>query len=170
MKREPRQKKRSKRRARKPVPTQRGLVRFFLRGVVTLAPVVLTLVIFGLLYQMVDRYVTGPINTAIYWSLEGTGLGWKALDRLRIEPYDKKYLDPNLLPIEKSEELPGAGISASSSVTDAARAEVQEALLKLHEDDALYEVLVELNVTRFEVADGDTFSGRGELLKSFYGY
>ena len=42
-----------------------GLWRFFLRGVVTLAPVVLTLVVFGLLYQMVDRYITGPITSAI---------------------------------------------------------------------------------------------------------
>ncbi len=82
------------------MPPQRGLIRFFLRGVVTLAPVVLTLVIFGLLYQMVDRYVTGPINRTIYWSLEGTGLGWKALDRLHIDPYDKKYLDPGLLPLD----------------------------------------------------------------------
>ena len=79
---------------------QSGLARFFLRGVVTLAPVVLTIVVFGLLFQVVNRYVTGPINSVIYWSLENTALGWKGLDRLRIDPFDKAYLDPNLLPLD----------------------------------------------------------------------
>ena len=38
------------------------VARFFLRGVITLLPIVLTLVVFGLLYQMVTTYVTTPIN------------------------------------------------------------------------------------------------------------
>lgn len=78
----------------------KGLGGFFLRGLITLLPVILTVVVFGLLFQMVDRYVTGPINTTIYWSLEGNALGWKALDNFGIDPLDKKYLDPELLPLD----------------------------------------------------------------------
>lgn len=78
----------------------KGLSGFFIRGVVTLLPVVLTVVIFGLLFQMVDRYVTGPINSTIYWSLERNSLGWKALEGLGIDPLSSQYLDPSLLPLE----------------------------------------------------------------------
>lgn len=77
-----------------------GLASFFFRGVVTLLPVVLTLVVFGLLFQMVNRYVTGPINAVIYWSLERNAVGWKALDALGIDPLSSDYLDPELLPLE----------------------------------------------------------------------
>lgn len=86
-----------------PPPTetkpQTGIVRFFLRGVITLLPVLLTLIVFGLAFQMVNTYVTGPINSVIYWSLEGNALGWKALRKFGIDPYDKDYLDPSLLPL-----------------------------------------------------------------------
>lgn len=79
---------------------KKGLARFFFRGLVTLLPVLLTVVVFGLVLQMVDRYVTGPINSMIYWSLERNALGWEALDRFRIYPFDKKYLDPTQLPLD----------------------------------------------------------------------
>jgi uncharacterized membrane protein len=77
-----------------------GLTAFFFRGLVTLLPVVLTLVVFGLLFQMVDRYVTGPINSTIYWSLERNALGWQALEQLGLDPLDEKYLSPELLPLD----------------------------------------------------------------------
>lgn len=98
----PKKKKRSKKSRLKPKPARKrsGLGRFFLRGLITVAPVLLTVVVFGLLYQMVNRYFTGPINSAIYWSLEGNSFGWQALSRLGIEPYDKAYLDPTLLPLD----------------------------------------------------------------------
>ncbi|HED64213.1 MAG TPA: DUF502 domain-containing protein [Planctomycetes bacterium] len=81
---------RSRPAAKQRVP--RTLGGFFLRGLVTLLPVVLTIVVFGLLFQMVNRYVTGPINDAIYWSLERNALGWKALDELNIDPLSLDYL------------------------------------------------------------------------------
>jgi len=77
-----------------------GLAAFFFRGVVTLLPVVLTVVIFGLLFQMVNRYVTGPINAAIYWSLERNAVGWGALQGLGIDPLASDYLAPELLPVD----------------------------------------------------------------------
>ena len=76
------------------------LAAFFFRGVVTLLPVVLTLVIFGLLFQMVNRYVTGPINATIYWSLERNALGWRALEVLGIDPLAPEYLATELLPLD----------------------------------------------------------------------
>jgi uncharacterized membrane protein len=79
---------------------QDGLSAFFFRGLVTLLPVVLTLVVFGLLFQMVNRYVTGPINSTIYWTLERNALGWQALELLGLDPLDEKYLSPELLPLD----------------------------------------------------------------------
>jgi uncharacterized membrane protein len=84
-----------------PKPTKPdGFTAFFFRGIVTLLPVGLTLVIFGLLFQMVNRYVTGPINAVIYWSLERNALGWKALDILGLDPLSSDYLATELLPLD----------------------------------------------------------------------
>lgn len=77
-----------------------GLARFFVRGLITLGPAILTIVVFGLLLQVVDRYITGPINRVIYWSLEENTLGWIGLRRLGVDPFDKAYLDPGLLPLD----------------------------------------------------------------------
>ncbi|MDX1569357.1 MAG: PhnD/SsuA/transferrin family substrate-binding protein [Xanthomonadales bacterium] len=77
---------------------------------------------------------------------------------------------PNLLPIRESRQLPGEAISASAAVDDAAREEITAALLKLHEDESLYEVLVELNISQFEPATEAEYAGHADLLKSFYGY
>ena len=81
-------------------PSRPRVARFFLRGLITLLPMVLTLVVFGLLYQMVTTYVTTPINRGIYWTLERNGLGWKALDTLGIDPFDPVYLDTAVLPVD----------------------------------------------------------------------
>jgi uncharacterized membrane protein len=80
--------------------SQGSLTSFFFRGVVTLLPVVLTLVVFGLLFQMVNRYVTGPINSVIYWSLERNAVGWQALHLLGIDPLASDYLATELLPVD----------------------------------------------------------------------
>ncbi|MEW6074162.1 MAG: DUF502 domain-containing protein [Planctomycetota bacterium] len=87
------------------------MTRFFLRGLVTLAPVVLTIVVFGLLYQMVDRYVTSPINAVIYWVLEKNTVGWKALSVLQIDPLAAEYLDPGKLPIDLQAQSGAEGLS-----------------------------------------------------------
>ncbi|MFT5290671.1 MAG: putative membrane protein [Planctomycetota bacterium] len=102
------------RRRKKKKQPKRGLVGFFLRGLITLAPVLLTLVVFGLAYQMVDRYITGPINSSIYWSLEGNSLGWRALERFDIDPLDTRYFDTSNLPVHLQEEALSANQSYSS--------------------------------------------------------
>lgn len=74
--------------------------RFFLRGLVTLLPVVLTVFIFVTVYNFVDKYVTGPINGVIYWSLESNGAGWGALALLDVDPYSVEFLDPDSLTLD----------------------------------------------------------------------
>ena len=76
----------------------KGIGGFFLRGMVTVLPAILTMVVFGLLFQMITTYVTRPINRGIYWSLEGNAGGWAALEWLGLDPLDSIYLDKNALP------------------------------------------------------------------------
>ena len=59
---------------------------FFLRGLVALLPAMLTTFAFVFIIQFTTRYVTGPINSAIYWSLEGNAAGWTILGALDVDP------------------------------------------------------------------------------------
>ncbi len=77
---------------------------------------------------------------------------------------------PNLAPISRTEEFPGPAVSASPNVSETARQDIADALLKMHEDESVYEALVELNISRFEAASATDFEGYGELLSVFYGY
>ena len=78
---------------------------FFLRGLVTLLPAVLTIVLFGLVLQVADQYVNRPINQAIYWTLESNGLGWKVLARLGIDPTAVQYIDVEELQPDLQDKL-----------------------------------------------------------------
>lgn len=78
----------------------RGLAGFFFRGLVTVLPVALTVVVFGLVLQGLNQYVVGPINRAIYWSLEHNAVGWKGLEWIGINPLDRRYLDESSLPVD----------------------------------------------------------------------
>lgn len=80
-------------------------------------PAALTLFIIVSVVQFADNYVTGPINSTIYWSLEGNALGWKTLRKLDIEPYSDEFLSPASLPAElqRLHESAGASIQAFRS-------------------------------------------------------
>jgi len=71
---------------------------FFLRGIVAILPAVLTLFILITVVRFAQDYITRPINTVIYWSLERNGLGWGVLYQLDIDPLADAFLDPNALP------------------------------------------------------------------------
>jgi hypothetical protein len=77
---------------------------------------------------------------------------------------------PNLIPIITTREFPGAAISASADVPAEVKAAVREALLKLHEDPALFEVLNELGTPQFVEATVADYKGSEQMLKNFYGY
>lgn len=77
---------------------------------------------------------------------------------------------PNLMPVVKTREFPGAAVSASQDVPAEAKAAVRDALLKLHEDPNLYEVLNELGTPQFVETSVDEYRGSEAMLKNFYGY
>ncbi len=91
---------------------------FFFRGLVTALPAVLTVFILFSVVQFAQTYVTGPINSAIYWLLEGNALGWKVLRRVQIEPYSLEYLDVEALPPELQKQLEASELSAPAFQAD----------------------------------------------------
>lgn len=77
---------------------------------------------------------------------------------------------PNLIPVVTTREFPGPCVSAAKDVPAELKAKVKAALLKLHEDQALYEVLNELGTPQFVEATAAEYQGSDSMLKNFYGY
>jgi len=77
---------------------------------------------------------------------------------------------PNLIPIKTSREFPGIALSASATLDAQVKQDIRDALLKLHEDATMYEVLNELGITRFEATSAAEYRGADQMLKDFYGY
>lgn len=77
---------------------------------------------------------------------------------------------PNLVSIAATRDFPGSAVSASQAVDADARAQITQALLSLHEDEALFGVLAELTIERFETASAEEYTGFDEMLQKFYGY
>jgi uncharacterized membrane protein len=69
---------------------------FFVRGLLTLLPVVFTVFILVVAFRFVDQYVTGPVNAVIYWALERNGAGWQGLELLGIDPYHEDFYADDL--------------------------------------------------------------------------
>ncbi|MDP6538039.1 MAG: DUF502 domain-containing protein [Planctomycetota bacterium] len=103
---------RKQRRKRSPARRAKRKKSFFLRGVVTVLPAVLTLFILVTVVQFAKSYVTTPINTVIYWCLEGNGLGWQVLRSVGIDPLSEEFLNPDALPVELRSELDRAGLDS----------------------------------------------------------
>jgi uncharacterized membrane protein len=85
---------------------------FFLRGLITLLPAVFTIFILVMVVQFVDRWVASPINNVIYSTLDGNGLGWKALSAMDVDPYALDYLDSTALPSELVALRESAGLNS----------------------------------------------------------
>jgi uncharacterized membrane protein len=99
-----------------------------MRGLAVLLPTVLTLFVFVTIFQFVDKYLTGPINGAIYGGLEGNGVGWTVLDSMDIDPYAREFLDEDRVPDQlrdRLEELGGFGGNAFAKALTAWRNENQ---------------------------------------------
>ena len=77
---------------------------------------------------------------------------------------------PNLIPVITTREFPGPAVSASTGVPADVQTAVKDALLKLHEDQSLYEVLNELGMQQFVEATAAEYKGSEQMLKNFYGY
>lgn len=87
---------------------------FFLRGVITILPAVLTLFILVTVVQFAQDYVTTPINSTIYWSLERNALGWQVLESLEIDPLSEEFLDAEALPQNAQDALRREGVASEA--------------------------------------------------------
>ena len=103
-------KKKLRRKKRKGLPKKS----FFLRGIITILPAVLTLFLLVTVVQFAQTYVTQPINSTIYWSLERNALGWKVLKSLDIDPTSQRFLDPDGLPPDAQEALRREGVQSEA--------------------------------------------------------
>lgn len=79
-------------------------------------------------------------------------------------------LYPNLAAVNESLEFPGRALTASPAVPAATRKAVTDAMLKLHQNQALYEVLVELGATQFVPAVAADYAGNESMLRGVFGY
>jgi hypothetical protein len=77
---------------------------------------------------------------------------------------------PNLVSVATSRDFVGRGFSASPKVPADVRKKVSDALLKLHRDSALYDVINEIGATQFVPAVASDFSGNERLLRGVFGY
>lgn len=87
-----------------------------------------------------------------------------------IVPVWLQQQDPALIPVVTSRQYAGTALSAGPNVDPATRQAIREALLKLHEDPELYEVINELGVTQFVPASKSDFAGASRILRNFFGY
>lgn len=77
---------------------------------------------------------------------------------------------PNLVAVATSRDFIGRAFSASPKVPADARKKVTNALLRLHKDPSLYEVISELGATQFVPATAAEYAGNERLLKGVFGY
>ncbi len=76
----------------------------------------------------------------------------------------------NLQPAMVSREMPGRAMSASVNVPADVRKAVSNAMLKLHLDNNLFEVINELGTSKFIPTNAAAYAGSENILKSAYGY
>jgi ABC-type phosphate/phosphonate transport system substrate-binding protein len=77
---------------------------------------------------------------------------------------------PNLVPVSESREFIGRAFSASPTVPADVRTKVAQAMLNLHKDASLNEVITELGATQFVPATRADYAGSEALLRGVFGY
>lgn len=77
---------------------------------------------------------------------------------------------PNLVPVATSRDFIGRAFSASPKVPMDVRKKVADALLRLHKDQTLYDVINELGATQFVPAKAADYAGSERLLRGVFGY
>lgn len=126
---------------------------------------------FALLLEFFPNPMSQPniLSTAASWR-DGVEIVFGGEGDAAIVPTWLKEQYPNLVPIQTSREFPGAAISARADLDGSIRSDVTAALLKLHENPDMYNVLAEIGVSRFEEATAAEYDGAEKMLKGFYGY
>ena len=77
---------------------------------------------------------------------------------------------PNLVSVATSRDFMGRAFSASPKVPADVRKKVTDALLRLHKDPALFDVISELGATQFVSAAAADYAGNERLLRGVFGY
>jgi ABC-type phosphate/phosphonate transport system substrate-binding protein len=77
---------------------------------------------------------------------------------------------PNLVALHTSRDFAARAFSAAPTVPADVRKKVADALLRLHRDSSLNEVLVELGTTQFVPANTSDYAGSERLLRGVFGY
>lgn len=76
----------------------------------------------------------------------------------------------NLQPAMVSRELPGRALAAHETVPADVRTAVKNAMLKLHLDNNLFDVISELGTAKFVPTNAAAYSGSESVLSAAYGY
>lgn len=126
---------------------------------------------FALLTKLFPNPFSQPeiLSAAASW-LDGIEMVFAEEAEAAIVPTWLRDEYPNLAPVWQSEEFMGPAISASPDLDQVTRDAVLAALLKVHEDPAANEVLVELRISRFEPATAGEYAGMEAMLREFHGY
>lgn len=126
---------------------------------------------FALLTTLFPNPFSQPeiLSAAASW-LDGIEMVFAEEAEAAIVPTWLRNEYPNLAPVWQSEEFMGPAISASPDLDQATRDAVLAALLKVHEDPAANEVLLELRISRFEPATAAEYAGMDAMLREFHGY
>ncbi len=126
---------------------------------------------FALLTQMYDSPVSQPEvkSEAATWS-DGVRMIFDGATQGALVPASLADQYPNLVVLNYTPEVPGRAFSASSKVPEDVRTAVADALLTLHEDPNMYEVLAELDTKQLVPAHAAEYTGQENLLKNFFGY
>jgi hypothetical protein len=126
---------------------------------------------FALLLEFFPDPVSQPniLSSASSWR-DGVEIVFAGEADATIVPTWLQAQYPNLVPIRTSREFPGIALSASAGLDPQIAAAIKAALLKLHEDPSVYEVLNELGITRFEEASATEYRGADQMLREFYGF
>ena len=77
---------------------------------------------------------------------------------------------PNLVSVATSRDFTGRAFSASPKVPPDVRKKVTDALLALHKNPALFDVISELGTTQFVPATTAEYAGNERLLRGVFGY
>jgi hypothetical protein len=77
---------------------------------------------------------------------------------------------PNLESVHLSRSLPGRSLNAARKVPADVRTAVTNAMLKLHENPALIDVLTELGTTQFVKTNAAEIAGNERMLRRVFGY
>lgn len=77
---------------------------------------------------------------------------------------------PNLESVHLSRSLPGRSFNASGKVPANVRTAVTNAMLKLHENPNLIDVLTEIGTTQFVKASAAEIAGNERMLRRVFGY